>query len=171
MERLTFEGNFCEIARCGYPTCPYKDGCSQKQVWERLKQYEDSKLSPEDAANLHAILRLGDGMTLMRLRELVVADQGGRVEIFPCKGWLDIVFGDQVLFWGIDTDYIEEPIMEISVDDGRRISWYDGYDTVYLIGYDENGFRWEFSLDQIGKTVFLTREEAEKALAETEGKA
>ena len=171
MERLTFEGNFCEIARCGYPTCPYKDGCSQKQVWERLKQYEDSKLSPEDAANLHAILRLGDGMTLMRLRELAVADQGGRVEIFPCKGWLDIVFGDQVLFWGIDTDYIEEPIMEISVDDGRRISWYDGYDTVYLIGYDENGFRWEFSPDQIGKTVFLTREEAEKALAETEGKA
>lgn len=170
MERLTFEETFCEIARCGYPTCPYKDGCSQKQVWERLKQYEDSKLSPEDAANLHAILRLGDGMTLMRLRELAVADQGGRVEIFPCKGWLDIVFGDQVLFWGIDTDYIEEPIMEISLDDGRRISWYDGYDTVYLIGYDENGFRWEFSPDQIGKTVFLTREEAEKALAEMEGK-
>lgn len=77
MERLTIEGNFCEIARCGYPTCPYKDGCSQKQVWERLKQYEDSKLSPEDASNLHAILRLGDGMTLMRLRELAVADQGG----------------------------------------------------------------------------------------------
>lgn len=170
MGRLTFEGNFCDIVRCKEVKCPYDTACSQKQVWERLKQYEDSKLSPEDAANLHAILRLGDGMTLMRLRELAVADQGGRVEIFPCKGWLDIVFGDQVLFWGIDTDYIEEPIMEISLDDGRRISWYDGYDTVYLIGYDENGFRWEFSPDQIGKTVFLTREEAEKALAEMEGK-
>lgn len=169
MERLTFDGNFCDIARCKEVKCPYDTDCSQKQVWERLKAYEDSKLSPEDAANLHAILRLGDGMTLMRLRELAVADQGGRVEIFPCKGWLDIVFGDQVLFWGIDTDYIEEPIMEISLDDGRRISWYDGYDTVYLIGYDENGFRWEFSPDQIGKTVFLTREEAEKALAKMEG--
>lgn len=54
MERLTFEGNFCDIARCGYPTCPYKDGCSQKQVWERLKQYEDSKLSPEAAAEKFA---------------------------------------------------------------------------------------------------------------------
>ena len=85
MDRLTFEGNFCEIARCGHPTCPYKDGCSQKRVWERLKQYEDSKLSPEDAANLHAILRLGDGMTLMRLRELAVADQEGRVVVLPCK--------------------------------------------------------------------------------------
>ena len=44
-ERLTFEGNFCEIARCKETMwgkyCP--DGaCSQRKVWERLKQYEDS---------------------------------------------------------------------------------------------------------------------------------
>lgn len=43
-ERLTFEGNFCEIARCKETRwgkhCP--DGaCSQRKVWERLKQYED----------------------------------------------------------------------------------------------------------------------------------
>ena len=81
MERLTFEGNFCDIARCKEVKCPYDTDCSQKQVWERLKAYEDSKLSPEDAANLHAILRLGDGMTLMRLRELAVADQEGRVVV------------------------------------------------------------------------------------------
>ena len=91
MERLTFEGNFCEIAQCKEVKCPYDTDCSQKQVWERLKAYEDSKLSPEDAANLHAILRLGDGMTLMRLRELAVADQEGRVTILPCRGDADIV--------------------------------------------------------------------------------
>ena len=91
MERLTFEGNFCEIAQCACMKCPYDTDCSQKQVWERLKAYEDSGLSPEDAANLHAILRLGDGMTLMRLRELAVADQGGRVTILPCRGDADIV--------------------------------------------------------------------------------
>lgn len=91
MERLTFDGNFCEIARCKEVKCPYDTACSQKQVWERLKAYEDSKLSPEDAANLHAILRLGDGMTLMRLRELAVADQEGRVTILPCRGDADIV--------------------------------------------------------------------------------
>ena len=81
MERLTFEGNFCEIARCKEVKCPYDTACSQKQVWERLKAYEDSGLSPEDASNLHAILRLGDGMTLMRLRELAGADQEGRVVV------------------------------------------------------------------------------------------
>ena len=48
-ERLTFEGNFCEIARCKETRwgkhCP--DGaCSQRKVWERLKQYEESDAVP-----------------------------------------------------------------------------------------------------------------------------
>lgn len=171
MERLTFEGNFCEIARCEGVKCPYDTECSQKQVWERLKAYEDTGLSPiacEQSVRIEKGLS-EDGYSIERMVELMCADKEGRVEIFPCKGWLDVVFGDQVLFWGIDTDYIEEPIREISLDDANRISWYDGYDTVYLIGYDENGYRWEFSPSEIGKIVFLTREEAEKALAELEG--
>ena len=127
MERMTFEGNFCEIARCGYPMCPYKDGCSQKQVWERLKQYEDSKLSPEDAANLHAILRLGDGMTLMRLRELAVADQEGRVTILPCRGDADIVLmRDGVAFkpdhWNIHlTTFAENQ----PTPSGKKVALFD----------------------------------------------
>nr|DAJ91469.1 MAG TPA: hypothetical protein [Caudoviricetes sp.] len=174
MKRLTFEGNFCEIARCKDVKCPYDTACSQKQVWERLKQYEDTGLSPEKVSWMKEVVEAAfdnDTSRIERAHNLHVADKEGRLAIFPCKGWLDIVFGDQVLFWGIDTDYIEEPIREISLDDANRISWYDGYDTVYLIGYDENGERWEFSPHEIGKTVFLTREEAEKALAEMEGKA
>lgn len=50
MERLTFEGNFCDIAQCrnvpGGSFC--EDGaCSQKKVWERLKQFEDAVETPE----------------------------------------------------------------------------------------------------------------------------
>lgn len=155
MERLTFEGNFCDIARCGYPTCPYKDGCSQKQVWERLKQYEDSKLSPEDAANLHAILRLGDGMTLMRLRELAVADQDGNVIVLPCK------VGHRV-FALLDTDkHISEcEVTQIGL--GNEIGF------VGLEPIGARGREYGVSLKGFGKTVFLTREEAEKALAEME---
>lgn len=152
MERLTFEGNFCDIARCGYPTCPYKDGCSQKQVWERLKRYEDSKLSPEDAANLHAILRLGDGMTLMRLRELAEADQEGRVIVLPCKR------GDEL--WTF-CNYPGKRVYSFTVSDvstlnGRTVLNTQGLGTIRS--------------EDIGKTVFMTREEAEKALAEMEGK-
>ena len=154
MKRLTFEGNFCEIARCGYPTCPYKDGCSQKQSWERLKQYEDSKLSPEDAANLHAILRLGDGMTLMRLRELAEADKDGRVVVPPCKVG-DVVYG----FHGEKTIL---PMVAKWIETNT-----DGW--CIAVQYTPMAPRF-YRFSDFGKTVFLTREEAEKALAEMEGK-
>lgn len=41
MKRVTFEGNFCDIAKCHEIMCPYGKDCSQKRVWERLKHYED----------------------------------------------------------------------------------------------------------------------------------
>lgn len=58
MERLTFEGNFCEIAQCaeipGGSFC--EDGaCSQWKVWERLKQYEDTGLEPEEITAVDAV--------------------------------------------------------------------------------------------------------------------
>ena len=155
MERLTFEGNFCDIARCKEVKCPYDTNCSQKQVWERLKQYEDSKLSPEDAANLHAILRLGDGMTLMRLRELAVADQEGRVIVLPCK------VGHRV-FALLDTD------KHISECEVKQIGLGNEIGFVGLEPIGARGREYGVSLKGFGKTVFLTREEAEKALAEME---
>lgn len=148
MERLTFEGNFCDIAQCKEIPCPYNDACSARKVWERLKAYED----------------MVRDISTDRLRELAEADKDGRLVVLPCKDWLEVVFGDQVLFWGIDKDYVEQPISEISLDDADRVGWYDGYKTVFLKGTDENGDAWEFYPEEIGKTVFLTREKAEKAL-------
>lgn len=144
MERLTFEGNFCEIARCGYPTCPYKDGCSQKQVWERLKQYEDTGLSPiacEESAKIEKGLSKG-GYSTSRMVELMCADKEGRVIVLPCK------VGDTVY----RLQYIEQTPRRITVG-------------VVPIKF---ALIW---LEEFGKTVFLTREEAEKALAELEGRA
>ena len=44
MERLTFEGNFCDIAQCSevrYGSFCEDGYCSQRRVWEKLKRYED----------------------------------------------------------------------------------------------------------------------------------
>ena len=180
MERLTFEGNFCDIARCKEVKCPYDTACSQKQVWERLKQYEDSKLSPEDAANLHSILRLGDGMTLMRLRELAVADQGGRVIVLPCKGT------DKLYVVGT-TQIVECSVAEMYLMDDETIEYLVNFECVdNCDGCPFNSWERETVSDEyhcggeygdgsvssknFGKTVFLTRKEAEKALAKMEGK-
>ena len=112
------------------------------ELREHLKQYEDSKLSPEDAENLHAILRLGDGMTLMRLRELAVADKDGRCVVLPCK------VGDTI--WRLKRTFETYP------DKSKPYTEADGF----LLQ----------DIWNVGKNVFLTREEAEKALAEMEEK-
>lgn len=161
MKRLTFEGNFCEIARCGYPTCPYKDGCSQKQVWERLKQYEDTKRTPEQIEALEAAI-MGktvaqitefEGLPIARLRELAVADQGGRVIVLPCKVG-DVVYG----FHGEKTIL---PMVAKWIETNT-----DGW--CIAVQYTPMAPRF-YRFSDFGKTVFLTREEAEKALAELEG--
>ncbi len=145
MERLTY-------FKDGYWRVNFSGVQYQADFVDRLAAYEDSRLSPEDAANLNAILRLGDGMTLMRLRELAVADQEGRVLVLPCK------VGEPA-YWvhnGIITDC---RINRIQVN--RK-----GVFLCLKSIKSHGAFRADVCL---GETVFLTREEAEKALAENGG--
>lgn len=144
MERLTFEGNFCDIAQCRELPCPYDGNCTQKQVWERLKAYEDSRLSPQACAEAREIEETlsGCGCSISRMVELMKADKDGRVLILPCK------LGTKVyrIRYKI-VDYPGKPEPEITT------TWFTP----------------EYRED-IGRTVFFTREEAEKALQEMEGK-
>ena len=151
MERLTY-------FKDGYWRVNFSGVQYQADFVDRLAAYEDSRLSPEDAANLHAILRLGDGMTLMRLRELAVADQEGRVIVLPCK------VGQRV-FALLDTD------KHISECEIKQIGLGNEIGFVVLEPIGARGRKYGVALNGFGKTVFLTREEAEKALAEMEGKA
>lgn len=144
LERLTSKREWIEAGK------DLSNEWGYSHIWRRLKQIEDI---------------LGDTYDLDRLRELIAADRAGRCVVLPCKNWLDIVFGEQEVFYGIDKDYEENPIREISVDSSSRCTWYNGWESVVLKGYDENGLDWEFSPEDIGKTVFLTREAAEAALA------
>lgn len=52
MNRLTFDGNFCEIAQCRELPCTHGGSCTQRKVWEKLKAYEDLGLEPEDYKRL-----------------------------------------------------------------------------------------------------------------------
>lgn len=71
MDRLTFEGRFCDIAQCtetpGGSFC--EDGyCSQRKVWERLKQYEGTGYTPEEIAKLQGDL-IQRNAELLKTRE------------------------------------------------------------------------------------------------------
>lgn len=91
MERLTFDGNFCDISQCRELPCPHGGSCTQRKVWEKLKAYEDLGLEPAEAndavvgAKLMAKAKVVSafGVAAERLRELAEADKGGRVVVLP----------------------------------------------------------------------------------------
>ena len=91
MERLTFDGNFCDISQCREMPCPHGGSCTQRKVWERLKAYEDTGLTPEEVndavvgAKLMAKSKVVSafGVAAYRLRELAEADKAGRLVVLP----------------------------------------------------------------------------------------
>lgn len=92
MERLTFEGNFCDLAQCRDLACQQSGTCTQRLVWERLKAYEDSRLSPQACAEAREIEETLSNYdySISRMVELMKADVEGRVLILPCNGYSDI---------------------------------------------------------------------------------
>lgn len=165
MERLTFEGNFCDIAQCRDSACRQYGTCTQKAVWKRLKAYEETGLTPAEVQSMSgewcAMMSVWNSIgSYDRLRELAEADKDGRVVVLPCK------VGDTV--------YMIERIFDI--DNGvcdeicaRAVIGYGGnnLNKLWLVG--SGGIcNAHIFVSEFGKTVFLTREEAEKALAEME---
>lgn len=160
MDRLTFEGNFCDISRCqntpGGSFC--EDGaCSQRKVWERLKEYEDTERRPEEVQALNRLFdyALTESRTLQeqlalieRLRELAEADKDGRLVVLPyCK------LGDTV-YWLHDKKITECRVYRIQ-ENTKGVQ----------IAIKSTVSHGVFSVDDyFGKTIFFTREEAEKAL-------
>ncbi len=102
MERLTFEGNFCDIAQCRELPCKYDGNCTQKEVWERLKQFEDAFGTPENAERVKLAfmgksvyeIKEFNGVPLARLIELAEADKDGRVLILPHEDYTWSIRGD-----------------------------------------------------------------------------
>ena len=132
MERLTFEGNFCDIAQCRELPCPYNGSCSQRKAWERLKAYENTGLTPErcaefaraDAEGRYIVMRDAEQEGVARLRELAEADKDGRLVVLPCK------VGNTV----IDQTFAETPRLmkntrlEIAYESRCGIIFHMGYD-------------------------------------------
>ena len=164
MERLTFEGNFCDIAQCRELPCKNGGNCAQKQVWERLKQFEDAFGTPEKAERVKLAfmgksvyeIKEFNGVPLSRLIELAEADKDGRVVVLPCK------VGDTV-FARLDNKSKYVCVCKVK----QIVVGNIGFVTFAPIGAPEREY--DVSLRGFGKTVFLTREEAEKVMkGETE---
>lgn len=150
MERLTFL-NGDEIP------CVRNDQCFEEQsehycgpAIDRLAAYEDTHMMPPDVMHMRmdmAILTaLFDGIDVDRMREIVAAERGGRVVVLPCK------LGDGL--WTFCSHPVEQvysfTVTDISTLNGRT-----------MLNTSRCGV---IDARDVGKTVFLTREDAEKAL-------
>ena len=180
MERLT-KWNESSYKHAYYPRCfkepCYGSGCKIKDcpfeiaVCERLAAYEDTGLTPKEVTALGELFdyalkeskTLTEQLTLLKhIRELAEADKDGRVVVLPCK------VGDTV--------YMIERIFDI--DNGvcdeicaRKVIGHGGnnLNQLWLVGSGGICNAYIF-VSEFGKTVFLTREEAERAIQEMEGK-
>ena len=95
-----------------------------------------------------------------KLAEYETAEEEGRLVVLPCKVGQDL-FGiyNRTIIDGYADGYLLEKTSVHSDAD----HW------IWLQDKNSKNY-WKVSFDEIGKTVFLTREEAEKALKEMEGK-
>ena len=150
MERCTIR------LKTGEARCSQLDG---NVVVERLAAYEDTGLTPEEIKapftddTMINLAAQALGVEPIRLRELAEADKDGRCVVLTCK------VGDTV--WRIVRD--GEP--HITRDEVRDMYFADDMTPcVELVGG-----RVTFT-EKFGKTVFLSREEAEKAVRGMEGK-
>lgn len=168
MEKLTkrLEDGQAIFHEC-HGTCGTCDGancyCIGPMV-DRLAAYEDTGLEPEEI-KMHEAVKYNAGYyhgdedrcrwiekelgPIDHLRDLLQAEQDGRLVVLPCK------VGDHV--WA----------------DGREaiVVWFFGYKTErYLHAqFFDNAEYTDIPFYEIGKTVFLTRDEAEAALKGGDG--
>ena len=126
-----------------------------REMMDRLAAYEETWLTPEGIDMDHEVAeqlrQLCQGCDLDRLEELAEADKDGRVVVLPCK------VGQRV-FALLDTD------KHISECEVKQIGMGNKIGFIGLEPIGARGREYGVALNGFGKTVFLTREEAEKAL-------
>lgn len=114
-----------------------------------LRQYLGTGLTPEQAANANTIIESAfaeDTSKAERIRTLLAADKDGRCIVLPCRQ------GDEIWTY---CDYPVKRVYSFTVSD---VSTLNGRTVLNTLGFGT------IRPEDIGKTVFFTREEAERAM-------
>ena len=143
----TAVGGFCtavEAAHCPLLRESLDTGLTPEEVLPK-------KMADEIAMKLLRLADLESFAPYERLRKLAEADKDGQLVVLPCK------VGQRV-FALLDTD------KHISECEVKQIGMGNKIGFIGLEPIGARGREYGVSLNGFGKTVFLTREEAEKAL-------
>ena len=126
----------------------------------RLKAYEDTERTPEEVTTLvkdwsDLCTIVGECGGISRVRVLAEADKAGRLVVLPVRPVLTQSIGS-MLYIIEDGEIVEDSLCEALVGMGSN-----GEINIF---YTTLSDQISFEQADIGKTVFMTREEAEKAL-------
>lgn len=138
----------------------YTAAWSYAELRGRLMQYEDTGLEPAMCANYKTFEdeAISKGVPFKRIVALMEADRAGRLAVLPCK------VGDTLWVTGRDNVPRE---MKLEAPDIRTVCTDEDNLCMSTCNRKPDGFcayRLRNDGADIGKTVFLTREKAEKAL-------
>ena len=138
----------------------YTAAWSYAELRGRLMQYEDTGLEPAMCANYKTFEdeAISKGVTFKRIVELMEADRAGRLVVLPCKPGTKL--------WVTGRDNVPRE-MVLNAPDIRAVCADEDNLCMSTCNRKPDGFcayRLRNDGADIGKTVFLTREEAEKAL-------
>lgn len=164
MERLTRRS---DTGHAYYPRC-FEEPCNRRcedclfdeTICKRLATYEDTGLTPAEVSTLtkdwsDLCTAIGECGGIDRLRELAEGDKDGRLVVLPVNPVLTPILSS-MLYIIEDGDIYEDALYKAVVG----ISESGKTNVVYTTLSDQV----IFEQADIGKTVFLTREEAKKAL-------
>ena len=136
-----------------------------RDLYGRLKAYEDTGLTPEEIKapftedTMINLAAQALGVDADRLRELAEADKDGRVVVLPCK------VGDTVWIVGAVRKLYSAKVRTFFCGHPSAVRGRDPDGHIHMIRTTEC----DIPMQEFGKTVFLSREEAEKAMkGETE---
>ena len=134
----------------------YTAAWSYAELRGRLMQYEDTGLEPAMCANYKTFEdeAISKGVTFKRIVELMEADRVGRLVVLPVRPVLTQSIGS-MLYIIEDGEIVEDSLCEALVGMGSN-----GEINIF---YTTLSDQISFEQADIGKTVFLTREAAEKA--------
>lgn len=148
MERLTYRD------KDGFPMMEKRGGFKQGGV-ERLAAYEDTGLTPELVRETAELAIWVHDNGLEKIKEWIKADKDGRLVVLPVKPVLTPILSS-MLYIIEDGDIYEDALYEAIVG----MSENGEMNVVYTTLSDQI----TFEQADIGKTVFLAHEKAEKAL-------
>ena len=162
MERLTK----CDIDGCLIHPWSFNGINGSYDIWDeellekqidRLSAYEDSGLEPEEIADFmkrwEQAVEIGGMLKkygIDHIRDIIQAEQDGRLVVLPCKAGNLIYVGRRPAIITQFFGYVRERYFHAVFCDKN-----EGIDIPF---------------EELGKTVFLTREEAEAELAGKGGK-